>query len=200
MSAKGSIGHASEQRTLPTTSSQTVGPYLHIGLAWLVTEDLVEPGTTGDPISIEGRVVDADGAPVDDALIEIWQANAHGRYAHPDDTRDLPLDPGFQGFGRVATDASGGFRFTTVKPGRVPEADGSLQAPHINVTIFMRGMLKQLATRIYFPDEPANAGDPVLALVPPARRGTLIAKRIGERALSWDVVLQGDGETVFFDY
>lgn len=189
-----------DNTTFPTTSSQTVGPYLHIGLNWLITDNLVESGTTGDPITIEGRIVDADGAPVDDALIEIWQANAHGRYAHPDDTRDVPLDPGFHGFGRVATNASGGFRFTTLKPGRVPASNGLLQAPHINVTIFMRGMLKQLATRIYFPDEPANTDDRVLALVPPDRRGTLIATRIGEHAFSWNVVLQGDGETVFFDY
>jgi protocatechuate 3,4-dioxygenase alpha subunit len=191
--------HASAP-TLPTTGSQTVGPYLHIGLTWLVTDNLVGQGVTGDPITIEGRIVDADGAPVDDALVEIWQANAHGRYDHPEDPRALPLEPGFKGFGRAATDASGTFRFTTVKPGPVPAPDGRMQAPHINVTIFMRGMLKQLATRIYFPGEPANATDPVLAHVPAERRDTLIAKPIGERALQWNVVLQGEGETVFFEY
>lgn len=186
--------------SLHTTSSQTVGPYLHIGLAWLVTDNLVGPGVTGWPVTIDGRIVDADGKPVDDALVEIWQANAYGRYAHPDDTRNLPLEPGFDGFGRVPTDARGGFRFTTVKPGPVPAADGTLQAPHINVTIFMRGMLKQLTTRIYFPDEPGNDTDPVLARVPAARRDTLIAKRIGDAMLEWNVVLQGEGETAFFDY
>ena len=186
--------------SLRTTASQTVGPYLHIGLTWLVSDDLVGPGTSGTPVVvIEGRVTDGDGKPVDDALIEIWQANAHGRYDHPEDTRDLPLEAGFKGFGRVATDPGGAFRFRTVKPGAVPAAAGGMQAPHINVTIFMRGMLKQLATRIYFPDEPANAGDPVLQSVPPARRGTLIATRAGD-ALRFDVVLQGERETVFFAF
>lgn len=183
-----------------TTSSQTVGPYLHIGMTWLVTEDLVGPGATGDPYVIEGRVVDADGAPVDDALVETWQANAFGRYDHPDDRRDLPLEPGFKGFGRVPTDSSGAFRFRTIKPGAVPAADGTMQAPHITVTVFMRGMLKQLRTRIYFPDERANATDPVLASVPEDRRETLIAKSVGAGQLQWNVVLQGEGETVFFDY
>jgi protocatechuate 3,4-dioxygenase, alpha subunit len=186
--------------SLHTTASQTVGPYLHIGLTWLVTDNLVGPGVTGVPVTIEGRITDVDGRPVDDALVEIWQANAHGRYDHPDDTRNLPLEPGFNGFGRAATTASGGFHFTTIKPGPVPAADGTMQAPHINVTIFMRGMLKQLTTRIYFPDETANETDPALARVPADRRGTLIAKPVGERALQWDVVLQGEGETVFFEY
>ena len=186
--------------SLKTTSSQTVGPYLHIGLTWLVTDNLVGPGVTGDPVTIEGRITDVDARPVDDALVEIWQANAHGRYDHPEDTRNLPLEAGFKGFGRMATDASGGFRFTTIKPGRVPAADDSMQAPHINVTIFMRGMLKQLHTRIYFPDDPANASDPVLASVPAERRGTLIAKPRGNGMLRWNVVLQGEGETVFFEY
>ena len=208
--------------SVETTASQTVGPYLHIGLTWLVTDDLVGPGTTGAPIVIEGRITDADGKPVDDAVIEIWQANAHGRYDHPEDTRDLPLEDGFNGFGRVATDAGGAFRFRTIKPGPVPAPGGSsasapsqgasrdtsggseaataLQAPHINVTIFMRGMLKQLSTRIYFPDEPANASDPVLQSVPAERRGTLIARRAADAVLRWDVVLQGAGETVFFEF
>jgi protocatechuate 3,4-dioxygenase alpha subunit len=173
---------------------------LHIGLTWLVTDNLVGPGVTGEPITIDGRVTDADGKPVDDALVEIWQANAHGRYDHPDDARDLPLEPGFKGFGRVPTDAAGGFRFTTIKPGRVPAPDGGMQAPHINVTIFMRGMLKHLKTRIYFPEDPANAADPVLSRVPADRRGTLVAVPRGKTAFEWNVVLQGRGETVFFDY
>jgi protocatechuate 3,4-dioxygenase alpha subunit len=192
---------ASAGRTsVATTSSQTVGPYLHIGLTWLVTDDLVGPGTSGERIVVEGRITDADGKPVDDAVVEIWQANAHGRYDHPDDTRDLPLEPGFKGFGRVPTDALGAFRFHTIKPGAVPAADGSMQAPHVSVTIFMRGLLKQLATRIYFPDEPANATDPLLASVPVSRRGTLIATRAGADVLRWNVVLQGAGETVFLEY
>ena len=186
--------------SLGTTASQTVGPYLHIGLTWLVTDNLVAPGVTGDPITIEGRITDADGKPVDDALIEIWQANAHGRYAHPDDARDLPLEPAFKGFGRFPTNPDGAFRFTTVKPGPVPAPRGGVQAPHINVTVFMRGMLKQLTTRIYFPGDPANAGDPVLQCVPAERRDTLVAAPLREGVLRWNVVLQGRGETVFFEY
>lgn len=188
--------------SLLTTSSQTVGPYLHIGLTWLVVDNLVAPGVAGEPITIAGRITDADGQPVDDALVELWQANSHGRYAHPEDTGDAPLEPAFRGFGRLPTDANGAFRFTTIKPGRVPGPGGTMQAPHINVTIFMRGMLKQLITRIYFPQEPANAADAVLQSVPPARRETLVAQPVAgdPRALEWNVRLQGEGETVFFDY
>jgi protocatechuate 3,4-dioxygenase alpha subunit len=186
--------------SLRTTASQTVGPYLHIGLTWLVTDNLIGPDVTGEPVSIEGRIIDAEGKPVDDALVEIWQANAHGRYAHPDDAREVPLETGFKGFGRVPTNAAGAFRFTTIKPGPVPAPGGGMQAPHINVTIFMRGMLKQLKTRVYFPDEAANGDDPVLARVPGERRSTLIAQPLGKGSLQWNVVLQGAGETVFFDY
>ena len=187
--------------SLQTTSSQTIGPYLHVGLTWLVTDNLVGPGVSGEKVTIEGRVLDGDGKPVSDALVEIWQANAHGKYAHPEDPQDKPLEAGFKGFGRVPTDDSGGFRFATIKPGRVAAPGGGLQAPHINVTIFMRGILKQLNTRIYFPQEPSNAEDAVLQRVPQARRETLIAKAAAETTakLEWNVVLQGDGETVFFD-
>jgi protocatechuate 3,4-dioxygenase, alpha subunit len=186
--------------SLRTTASQTVGPYLHIGLTWLVTDNLVGPDVTGDPVTIDGRITDADGKPVDDALVEIWQANVRGRYDHPDDTRNIPLEPGFRGFGRVPTNAAGAFRITTIKPGPVPAPGGGMQAPHINVLIFMRGMLRELRTRLYFPDEPANASDPVLARVPVVRRGTLIATPRANGTLGWNVVLQGPDETVFFDY
>ena len=185
--------------SLRTTGSQTIGPYLHIGLTWLITDSLVSPGVQGTPVVIEGRVTDGDGAPVNDAVVEIWQANAHGRYPHPEDNGTAPLEPAFKGFGRVYTDASGLFRFTTIKPGRVPAPGGGLQAPHINVTIFMRGMLRQLNTRIYFPADPANAEDAVLQSVPEPRRGTLIAAP-REGKLEWNVRLQGAGETVFFDH
>jgi protocatechuate 3,4-dioxygenase alpha subunit len=187
--------------SLQTTASQTIGPYLHIGLNWLITDNLVGPGVSGDKVSVEGRVVDGDGEPITDAVIEIWQANAHGRYAHPEDRQDKPLEPGFKGFGRVATDDQGRYRFTTVKPGRVPAAGGGEQAPHLNVTIFMRGLLKHLITRMYFPDDPANADDGVLQRVAAPRRGTLIAKPVAGRAgaLCWNVIVQGDDETVFFD-
>ena len=112
-------------------------------MTWTVDENFAGPDVTGERIRVNGRVVDGDGNPVDDAMLEIRQANAHGRYAHPEDTRDLPLDEGFTGWGRVVTDKDGRFAFATIKPGRVPAADGHLQAPHLNVTIFMRGMLKQ---------------------------------------------------------
>jgi len=156
----------------------------------------------GDPVTLEGRITDGDGSPVTDALVEIWQANANGRYAHPEDTRDLVLESSWKGFGRVPTDEHGMFRFTTIKPGRVPGADGKLQAPHINVLILMRGMLKQLNTRVYFPSDPANADDAVLQSVPAPRRDTLIAQPVAGKpgALTWDVRLQGEGETVFFEY
>jgi len=188
--------------SLRTTSSQTVGPFLHIGLAWLTTDNLVAPGVAGDPITIEGRVTDGDGVPVIDAVVEIWQANSTGRYAHPEDTGTAPLEPSWRGFGRVPTDSDGRFRFTTVKPGRVAAPGGGLQAPHINVTIFMRGMLKQLITRIYFVGDPANGEDPVLQSVPRERRATLLAipQAGNPNALVWNVRLQGEDETVFFDY
>lgn len=181
-----------------TTSSQTIGPYLHIGMTWAVDETLAKPNVAGERIAVRGRIVDGDGAPVTDAMLEIWQANAHGRYAHPLDARDLPLDDGFTGWGRVVTDAEGRFRFSSIKPGRVPAADGRMQAPHLNVTIFMRGLLKHLITRIYFDGDAANASDPMLASVPEARRGTLLA-RGAAGDLVWNVALQGRDETVFFD-
>ena len=187
--------------SLEATSSQTVGPYLHIGLTWYTPTDLAAPDVAGERLAIEGRVVDANGQPVSDAMIEVWQANAAGRYAHPADSGQPALDTKFRGWGRCPTNDNGGFRFATIKPGRVAGPDGRLQAPHINVTIFMRGLLKHLSTRIYFPGEPANAEDPVLGLVPLQRRGTLIAAPAAGRAgvVIWNVVLQGVGETVFFD-
>ncbi len=188
--------------SVETTAAQTIGPYLHIGLAWLVTDTLAGPEVAGDRVTVLGRVIDGDGKPVNDAIIEIWQANAHGRYAHPDDTQDKPLQPGFTGFGRVPTGDDGEFRFATIRPGRVPGSNGGLQAPHLNVTVFMRGILKHLVTRMYFPADSANAEDPVLQSVPAARRATLIAKSGGPPAgnLEWNIVVQGDGETVFFEY
>ena len=183
------------------TTSQTVGPFFSIGLTRMKHDDLVSVGTSGERVIIEGRVLDGDGQPVPDAIIEIWQANSYGKYAHPEDQQDKPVEPSFSGYGRVPTDDDGKFRFTTIKPGPVPDLDGKLQAPHIVVSVFARGLLRRLVTRIYFPDEPANAADFVLNLVEASRRETLIAKKIAGASdtLKWDVVLQGPNETVFFD-
>jgi len=163
-------------------------------------EDVAPKGVAGERFSIRGRVIDAEGKPVNDAAVEIWQANSHGRYAHPEDKQDKPLEKAFRGYGRSLTDDEGAFRFNTIKPGRVPGPGGRLQASHLSVTIFMRGLLKQLQTRMYFPDDAANAEDPILALVPAERRSTLIARRAGDAALEWNVILQGKNETVFFDF
>jgi protocatechuate 3,4-dioxygenase alpha subunit len=145
-------------------------------------------------VSVHGRVLDGEGEPVPDALVELWQANAHGRYRHPEDVGPQPLDPAFQGHGRVATDAQGRFRFTTVKPGPC-----GAQAPHIAVSVFARGLMKRLVTRLYFPGDPRNATDSALALVEPERRATLVAAPQPDGSLQWDVRLQGERETVFFE-
>jgi protocatechuate 3,4-dioxygenase alpha subunit len=186
--------------SLQATSSQTVGPFFIIGCAWLNRAEIAGPGISGERVTIEGRVLDGDGKPVPDGLIEIWQANSHGKYAHVDDRQDKPVETGFQGFGRIPTDDNGKFRFTTIKPGSVPGPDGKAQAPHLAVSVFARGLLRRLVSRIYFPDEAANAVDFVLNLVPPDRRESLIAKKTGTAGtLEWNVILQGSGETVFFD-
>jgi len=191
------------------TPSQTVGPFFKYGLTpndqydWndAFTGNLVTPDATGERIRVEGRVFDGDGAPVPDAMLEIWQADAQGRFADPQDKRALP-NTKFRGFGRVGTDANGTYAFDTIKPGAVPDPDGKPQAPHLLLAVFARGMLRHLYTRIYFDGEAANAGDPVLALVPADRRATLIAEREpsnGSAVYKLDLRLQGDGETVFFD-
>jgi protocatechuate 3,4-dioxygenase, alpha subunit len=182
------------------TTSQTVGPFFALGLTWLCGEDFAGGDVPGERVVISGKVLDGERRAVPDALLEIWQANEHGKYAHSDDTQDKPLYAGFSGFGRVATDDEGHFRFVTIKPGRVPGPDGRLQAPHLDVSLFCRGLLRRLVTRIYFPGEASNAGDFALALVEESRRQTLIPKPAGhEGVLEWNVILQGAGETVFFD-
>ena len=187
--------------TLRATTSQTVGPFFSIGLERLNRAELAGPGVAGERVTIEGRLLDADGVGVPDAIIELWQANSYGKYAHPEDPQDKPMETGFQGYGRIPTDEDGKFRFTTIKPGPVPGPDSKLQAPHIAVSVFMRGLLRRLVTRIYFPDEPGNAGDFALSLVEAERRGTLIARKAPgvDGLLKWDVIVQGAGETVFFD-
>ena len=148
----------------PATTSQTVGPFFSIGLTRLYRNNLAAPGVSGERVEVTGRVLDGDGKPIPDAIIEIWQANSHGKYAHPDDVQDKPLEKNFSGYGRVPTDEEGKFRFTTIKPGRVPGPEGpntaaALQAPHLVISLFMRGLLRRLITRMYFPGEPGNADD-----------------------------------------
>jgi protocatechuate 3,4-dioxygenase, alpha subunit len=183
-----------------TTPSQTVGPFFSIGFTWLDRVDLM-PGAAGQAITIRGRVLDGDGQPVPDAMLEIWQANFGGRYAHPEDAAELVGTDKFFGFGRVPVNDAGEFCFRTIKPGGVAVPNGTRQAPHLAVSVFMRGLLKRLVTRIYFPEDPENDVDPVLAVVPVARRKTLIACVEDQRGndLVWDVHLQGEKETVFFD-
>ncbi len=188
---------------LVATPSQTVGPFFHLALDRPQWADMTQDNPQGERIVIEGRVTDGDGAPVADACLELWQANAAGRYAHPDDTRtDTPLDPNFRGFGRVSTDADGGFHVATIRPGPVPGRGNALQAPHIAVALFARGLLKPLYTRIYLAGEPTNDADPVLASIDdPARRRTLIAtRREGSNPPTYrfDIVMQGARETAFF--
>jgi protocatechuate 3,4-dioxygenase alpha subunit len=203
------------------TPSQTVGPFFAYGLvpkgrcewdpngqySWkeTITSNLITPDVSGDKIHVEGAVLDGDGLPINDALIEIWQADAQGRYANPRDNRALP-NAKFKGFGRSATDKNGVYSFDTIKPGPVPGLNGKQQAPHIVFCIYSRGMLRQVYTRMYFSDEAANGADAILNLVPTDRRQTLIGqKQAGQGAgngapfYRFDIRIQGDNETVFFE-
>lgn len=189
-------------RDLTPTPSQTVGPFFHLGCTEQASVgSLITAATKGERICLVCRIFDGEDQPVPDAMIEIWQANAEGRYAHPQDMQQKPLDPNFNGFGRLASDQQGSCVFETIKPGRVPGNDGALQAPHINVSVFARGILKRLATRIYFAGDPANTEDPILALVPAERRSTLLAQpdTADKTRLLFDIRLCGGNETVFFD-
>ena len=181
---------------LPRTPSQTAGPYLSMGLVWR-DGPYVMPAGTADAIWVRGRLTDGAGDAVPDGVIETWQADPGGRFAHPADDGGTTS---FRGFGRCLTDADGRFAILTRKPGVVPDAGGAPQAPHIDVTIFARGLLKGLATRCYFDDEKeANAADSVLRSIADAvRRATLVAKRTDD-GYRFDIVLQGEDETVFFD-
>ncbi len=185
-------------RHIPT-ASQTVGPFFNFGLTASADLGVVAgPDVPGERIRLSFRVLDGDGAPArGDALIELWQAGADGRYAHPLE----PVPGAFHGFGRLHTDLDGCCTFETIRPGRVAAPDGGLQAPHINVTVFARGLLKHLHTRVYFDGDPANEADRILGMVPEERRATLLARRMtGDPAAWWlNLVLQGAGETVFFD-
>ena len=187
--------------------SQTVGPYFAQGLLRegdpVFTNVLVSENTEGERIRIEGGVFDAEGRPIEDAMLEIWQANHHGRYNHPLDEQDKPLDPEFMGHGRVSTNTNGNYRFETIKPGAVPGPDNKTQAPHISVIVFARGMLSHAFTRIYFEGETLNQDDTVLmSIEDPVHRNTLIAGREeadGMVIYRFDIHFQGENETAFFD-
>lgn len=189
------------------TPSQTVGPFFAYALTphdyelnEIFFTDLRTADASGKAIRIEGYVIDGDGEPIIDAMLEIWQADGEGRYSAG--ARQHGANSSFTGFGRSDVDSNGFFSFETVKPGQVPGPNGSLQAPHINVSVFARGLLKQLFTRIYFEGEAANAADPILALVPEDRVPTLVAtrrERGEETVYTFNIRLQGEGETVFFE-
>jgi protocatechuate 3,4-dioxygenase alpha subunit len=186
------------------TPSQTVGPFFSIGLSGEGENVLVSDGVAGDRIRLVGRVLDGDGKPVGDALIELWQANSKGLYRHPDDTREeLELDRAFTGFGRATTEfKTGEYWFETIKPGPVPDPEGEMQAPHLNIILQARGVLNPLFTRVYFPDEEeANQADLIMRMVPKDRRNSLVAKAEGGNPATYrfDIRLQGEGETVFLD-
>lgn len=184
------------------TPFQTVGPFFHIGLTDpRSVSQIAGPSVKGERVKLICTVRDRANRPINDAMLEIWQANAEGKYNHPDDTQEMPVDPSFVGFGRMATDDQGMCVFDTIKPGRVPANDGGLQAPHLNVMAFARGLLRRMPTRIYFAGDPANDQDPVLALVPKERRGTLMAQAVPGEHGSWrfEVNFGGEQETVFFD-
>jgi protocatechuate 3,4-dioxygenase alpha subunit len=192
--------------SLPATTWQTVGPYFRLGCDALNCSEMAAPGVAGERITIQGRVLDGNGDGVPDAMLEIWQADANGKYAHTEDlqTRDdqqKMVNENFSGFGRIPTDEQGRFKFSTIKPGPVLGPDGKPQAPHLVVSIFMRGLLIRLVTRIYFANDARNDEDLILGMVSPERRATLLASPVaGDKAvLEWNAVLQGNGETVFFD-
>jgi protocatechuate 3,4-dioxygenase, alpha subunit len=194
-----------DEPTLALTPSQTVGPFLHIGLAAAdlpgsVVGPNVVPPDTPDRVVISGFVVDGDGAGLPDALVETWQADPTGRFASAEGGLAATAVPGFVGFGRAATGQDGGYAIATVKPGRLPTGDGGYEAPHLTVSVFARGLLDRVVTRIYFADEEAaNATDPVLASLPePERAATLMATPTAE-GYRFDVYLQGERETIFFD-
>ena len=193
-----------DDAALEITPSQTIGPYFHYGLTpngrypWndFATCNLIAPDVSGERIRVEGRVYDGDGQPVPDCLLEIWQADAQGRFPAPPDDRPQ------WGFGRCSTDMDGNYFFETIKPGVVPTFDGKPQAPHLLLAVFARGLLLHLYSRIYFGNEAANRTDPVLALVPVDRRATLIAApklQANATIYSFDIHLQGERETAFFD-
>jgi len=188
--------------SLVPSPSQTVGPFFSLGLAMESPGGcLASPCGKSERLKLICTIFDGDAVPVNDAMIEVWQANDEGKYNHPEDAQQKSTDPRFKGFGRLHSDENGVCIFETIKPGRVPGWDDTFQAPHLNLSVFARGILKRLATRVYFADDPANAEDPVLALVPEGRRDTLMAHADPQESAVWrfEIHLCGDHETVFFD-
>jgi protocatechuate 3,4-dioxygenase alpha subunit len=184
------------------SGSQTVGPFFNFGLtANPALGVLAQPGAEGERIRLQFQVFDGGAAPTPgDSMIELWQADAQGRYRHAVDPRGDQADPNFTGFGRLETSPEGVCTFETIRPGRVRGADGSWQAaPHVNVIVFARGLLKHLYTRLYFAGEPANEEDAVLSMVPASRRHTLLASNVEGNLWRMEIRLQGENETVFFD-
>ena len=183
------------------TPFNTVGPFFKL----LVrdrpegTDCLVSEATAGERITITGRLVDGKAQPVDDGLVEIWQADANGHYRHPNDPHHELTDPAFTGCGRAATAGGGVFLFRTIKPGVVANSEGPSQAPHVLVSVMARGVMSRCWTRLYFEGEPLNATDPILALVPVDRRQTLVARSTTAGEYEFNIVLQGERETVFFE-
>ena len=186
-----------------TTPSQTVGPFFSFSLVTqkCSVRDIAGPQAKGERVVLTCRILDGDGIGIPDAMLEIWQADANGVYNHPDDLRQKNADPACAGFGRMGTKEDGTCEFETIKPGSVPALNSVHQAPHLNLAIFARGMLRQLYTRLYFAGDPANEQDPVLALIPLQRRDSLMAHPDYNQKSVWnfDIRLQGEQETVFFD-
>ena len=183
--------------------SQTVGPFFHLGLAADPSLGcLVRSETKGERLRLRVRLFDGDGAPVPDGLIELWQADSSGKYRHPADAQEQEADPAFWGFGRLATDANGVCVFETIRPGRVSDGRGGCQAAHINLSVFARGLLARLCTRVYFEGDSSLPNDSILALVPESRRATLLARpdAVEPGAWNFDIHLQGEHETAFFDF
>lgn len=184
------------------TGSQTVGPFFHLGCSDPFSVPVIAGAAVkGEHIKFVCTIYDEEGALIPDAMIEIWQANGEGKYNHPEDSQEKEIDRAFRGFGRVASDKSGCCGFETIKPGRVPSWTDILQAPHLEISVFARGVLKRLATRAYFAGDPANEEDPVLALVPGDRRETLLAHSDPAQPGTWrfNIHLAGEKETVFFE-
>jgi protocatechuate 3,4-dioxygenase alpha subunit len=183
------------------TASQTVGPFFAFSLTAKPLGQMRQPHTAGEPVRLVIRLLDGEGAPIPDGMIELWQADASGKYAHPEDRQSRAADATFCGFGRMGTDQTGTCVFETIRPGRVPGRRETRQAPHINVIVLGRGMLLPLFTRIYFAGDLANKEDAAMSMVPEDRRPSLFAQPDANRPGTWnfDIHLCGDRETVFFD-